>query len=346
MGRFFLLIMVSFCFGCAESIERSLIKVEEIVFLPIESELGYARYSEGDVSALPDGRLAFLFSCFKGKKDNDYGDICISYFSDDEWSVPSVFIENHAQWNVMSPSLRIVNGDYKLFYLVKNSARDCQLVFVDLDDSLNILTEPYYLTDFGFNVVNNDRVFIDGERIIIPLSRHSELNGHIIPEGDIKLLESKDAGKNWVELDIPEPAGKILQEPGYLEVDGVRFLYARSDQGSQLIYDFDELVWEESEFISPLSPMVLEGFSFGLLGVFNDHGGSFSFERDLRNPLVLFYGNGFNSLKYVPLELNLNGFYSYPSILELNNSIFISYTYGDYTDGGWGAIKLIKMEWL
>src|SRR5262249_54080582 len=116
----------------------------------------HPRYSEGSVLALRDGRLLYATTEFIGGGAHFARARIVSVESSDEgrsWGPPRVLQENVGKKNVMSATLRRLNGPpgfdgpIGLFYLVKNSTTDLQVDLRVSDDEAKTFGPPSRVTD-------------------------------------------------------------------------------------------------------------------------------------------------------------------------------------------------------
>ena len=92
---------------------------------------GNPRNSEGDFIQLKDGRIMFVYTRFTGGGSDHAQAHLAARFSNDDgrtWTAKDkTVLSNEGGLNIMSVSLlRLHNGDVALFYLRKNSLKDCR----------------------------------------------------------------------------------------------------------------------------------------------------------------------------------------------------------------------------
>src|SRR6187401_2555630 len=138
------------------------LELETVLRLPPAA--GHPRNSEGDIVALKDGRLLFVYSHFTGGGgDHDQAFLAGRYSSDGgrTWTEKDeTIVEREGDWNVMSVSLlRLQDGSLALFYLRKNSLADCRpLMRISTDEAKTWSPPRECITDHvGYYVLNNDR---------------------------------------------------------------------------------------------------------------------------------------------------------------------------------------------
>src|SRR5688572_15612832 len=133
------------------------------VRLALSPTAGNPRNSEGDFIQLNDGRILFIYTHFTGGGADHAAAHLASRISSDgglTWSdrdqrIPS----KQGSQNTMSVSLlRLKSGKIALFYLVKNSAKDCRAYMQISTDETQSWSEPTLcMSDAAYYVVNNDR---------------------------------------------------------------------------------------------------------------------------------------------------------------------------------------------
>jgi sialidase-1 len=143
---------------------------------------GNPRNSEGAFVSLKDGRILFIYSHYTAGHgaDHDPAQLCGRYSSDGgrTWSAEDrLIVENEGGMNVMSVSLlRLQGGEIALFYLRKNSEKDCRPVMRLSTDEGETWGPPMMcITDeIGYYVLNNDRVIqLKSGRLVAPVCLHT-----------------------------------------------------------------------------------------------------------------------------------------------------------------------------
>ena len=252
------------------------------------------RNSEGAFMPLKDGRIMFAYSRYYGTSSSDHAtaDIAVRYSSDKgaTWTdKDEIIVKNHGGMNVMSVSLlRLQSGEIALFYLLKNSTRDCRPVLRRSFDEGKTWSEPTLcITDeVGYYVLNNDRVIqLRDGRLLFAVSLHGfDANDKFDNMGVVMTYSSDDNGKTWRRgksvLSVVAPSGKkyAAQEPGVVELkDGRILLWIRTNADSQFMSWSNDRgeTWsapQPSWLRSPLSPASIKRLPTGdLLAVWNDH---------------------------------------------------------------------------
>ena len=252
------------------------------------------RNSEGAFMPLKDGRIMFAYSRYYGDSSHDHAtaDIAARYSSDkgETWTdKDEIIVKNHGGMNVMSVSLlRLQSGEIALFYLLKNSTKDCRPVMRRSFDEGKTWTESTMcITDeVGYYVLNNDRVIqLKDGRLIFAVSRHGfDANDKFDNMGVVMTYSSDDNGMTWRRrksvLSVVAPSGKkyAAQEPGVVELkDGSVLLWIRTNADSQFMSRSTDRgeTWsapQPSWLRSPLSPASIKRLPTGdLLAVWNDH---------------------------------------------------------------------------
>jgi hypothetical protein len=271
------------------------------VVLELPGRAGNPRNSEGSFVGLKDGRILFAYSRYRGAEEKDWADhaaadIAARTSADGgkTWSPEDrILVANEGACNVMSASLlRLQDGRIALFYLRKNSFRDCHLWMRTSTDEAATWSEPVpCIPAPGYFVVNNDRVIqLANGRIVVPAAQHrmkidtDKMRYEVIDERGIAMFFlSDDGGKTWREsrdwLAFPGNCPSGLQEPGVIERrDGTLYGWCRTEAGSQ--YETESAdrgeTWSQprpSPFRSPCSPLSMKRMpgTGHLLAVWNDH---------------------------------------------------------------------------
>ena len=259
------------------------------------------RNSEGAFMPLKDGRIMFAYSRYYGTSSSDHAtaDIAVRYSSDKgaTWTdKDEIIVKNHGGMNVMSVSLlRLQSGEIALFYLLKNSTRDCRLVLRRSFDDGKTWSEPTLcITDeVGYFVVNNDRVIqLKDGRLLFPVSQHRFDGGVFDNKGVVMTYASDDNGKTWHRgksiLSVVSPSGKkyAAQEPGVGELkDGRLLLWIRTTAGCQFMSHSSDRgeTWsvpQPSWLRAPTSPATIKRLPTGdLLAIWNNHEMRFDLKR-------------------------------------------------------------------
>lgn len=260
---------------------------------------GNPRNSEGSFLKLKDGRIAFVYSRYKGGDSDDhaYAEIAVIFYDGESFTEPRILAcpdETKGEINNMSVScLRLPDGDAAVFYLIKYAGVSSEYVMRRSKDELLTLEEPTLCVspDYkGYYVVNNDRVALlsDG-RLMVTAARHPATMGfrgrgdRMDGRGKAIFYASSDGGATWSQLseEISLPggvhSGSGLQEPGVLELpNGTLYAYFRTDLGRQ--YEsfsadggYSWTIPQPSAFTSPCSPLLIKKnpFSGKFVAVWN-----------------------------------------------------------------------------
>ncbi|MFP3895880.1 MAG: sialidase family protein [Anaerolineales bacterium] len=199
---------------------------------------GNPRNSEGDTILLSDDRLLLAWTRFVGAADHAKADI-YGMVTDDwgkSWSEPRLLVSREeGRQNVMSVSLlrEEVSGDILLFYLRKNSFRDCNVFLRRSADEGRSWGSPWRVSvRDGYHVMNNARVVqLESGRLLAPValtqnygrSRHQVAFCYI----------SDDGGAHWRVgggfADLPQ-SRVGCQEPGVVPVGDDLLMHIRTDQ--------------------------------------------------------------------------------------------------------------------
>jgi hypothetical protein len=199
---------------------------------------GNPRNSEGDTVLLSGDRLLLAWTRFEGAADNAQADI-YGLVTDDwgnSWGERHLLVSREvARQNVMSVSLlrEAASGGLLLFYLRKNSFRDCNVFLRRSDDEGGTWgpAQRVSLRD-GYHVMNNARVVqLERGRLLAPvaLTQDYDRSRHQIAFCYI----SDDGGEHWragdAFVDLP-PSRVGCQEPGLVPLEDSLLMYIRTDQ--------------------------------------------------------------------------------------------------------------------
>jgi hypothetical protein len=335
---------------------------------------GNPRNSEGDFIQLKDGRVMFLYTHFTdGAGDHSKAYLAARYSSDSgqSWTTSDkVILRNEGDWNIMSVSLlRLQDGSIALFYLRKNSLKDCRPLLRRSTDEGKTWSEPTEVitSPVGYYVMNNDRVvqLKKSGRLVAPVALHN-LPDYTKPDwtGILMCYFSDDNGKSWrrskTTLKTFDKDGKRVttQEPGVVELkDGRLMLFSRTDGGSQFIsYSEDGGdTWsaqQASNLISPVSPATIERIpSTGdLLVAWNDHSKITPELRGKRTPfnVAISRDDGQTWSDSRALESDLHGHYCYTAMTFSGKNVLLGHCAGDRRKGGLNTaqVTVFPVAWL
>jgi len=311
---------------------------------------GNPRNSEGAFVSLKDGRVLFVYTHFTGGGgDHDSAYLAGRYSADNgrTWTQEDrLIVENEGGMNVMSVSLlRLQSGEIALFYLLKNSERDCRpLMRRSADEGATWGPPVACITDeVGYYVMNNDRAIqLKGGRLVLPVCLHAALGPSKMDwQGMVMCYLSDDNGRTWRRSKTAQKgydaAGRRVttQEPGVVELkDGRVMMFIRASGGCQyLAYSSDGGdTWSApaaSEIKSPVSPASIKRLpSTGdLLLVWNDHANVPAGLLDRRVPLstAVSKDDGKTWRHAKALEGNPQGWYCYIAIHAADDAVLLGY---------------------
>jgi hypothetical protein len=323
------------------------------------------RNSEGDVIALRDGRLLLAYSRFTGGSGDNSAAHIAARFSSDEgrtWGEDQVLLPREGEMNSMSVSLlRLASGDLAIFYLIKNSSRDCRLFMRTSRDEAKSWSEPICATpEPGYHVVNNARVVqLSSGRLVVPAALHEwPSEGERIEPGRAMCFLSDDMGKTWhrskTVLEPPPGSGSGLQEPGVIELKtGTLLMLCRTDLGAQYRSHSEDRgdTWspaEPSNIVSPCSPATLRRIpgSGELLMIWNDHSPPYSHLGQKRTPLAaaISRDEGKTWTGRRILEDDPDGWFCYTSCAFIGDSALLSYCAGGKDVGRLNRLRVMRIH--
>ncbi len=332
------------------------------------------RNSEGDFIRLRDGRLLFVYSRFRsGSSDFSSADLAAVVSSDEgrTWTPwPRLIVPNEGRMNVMSVSLlRLQNGQIALFYVRKNSLKDCRPWVRFSSDEAQTWSEPVPVIrqPVGYYVLNNDRVVqLSSGRLVVPVALHN-LPHYEKPDwqGEVMCYLSDDQGRSWRRsrsvLRGYNTQGKrvLVQEPGVVELPGGKLLmYCRTNAGVQyysVSRDGGE-TWSPLRpwtLVSPVSPATVKRIpgTDVLLAVWNDHSRIDPSLRGKRTPLVVAvsYDQGNTWVNRRMLEDDPTGWYCYTAVEFVGPWVFLAYCSGStkkYARLSLSQLSRFQLAWV
>lgn len=328
------------------------------------------RNSEGSFVTLADGRVLFAYTRYYGADwaDHATAQVCGRFSRDggQTWSAEdTVLVENEGRQNVMSVSLlRLQDGRIGLWYLRKNSLRDCQAWMRTSADEGQTWSRPRRCIPApGYFVVNNDRVIqLKSGRLILPAGFHrnryavSPRSKHYYASLDgralILFFLSDDGGKSWRESQdwwaMPVRSSPGLQEPGVVALkDGRLYAWCRTGAGCQyeMVSADDGETWsppQPSAFLAPASPLSMKRIprTGDLLAIWNDYSGAVApappgggdFKRPSwgRTPLVaaVSQDEGRTWGRHLLLESDPDRGFCYVAIHFIDDAVLLGYCCG------------------
>lgn len=330
------------------------------------------RNGEGDFLRLKDGRILLVYTEYRGSSHLDDGLAHlvkrVSADGGETWSDPVEAVPRTGKQNDMSVSLlRMKDGRIGLFFLRKNSGKDCMPVVrysSDEGETWGPIVECLPAADRAYYVLNNARAErLRSGRIVLPLARHNPADGQ---HGRLSCAVSDDDGKTWRHTRTYEPPKDekgqpvALQEPGVVELkDGRLYLYARTFLGRQwqaFSKDGGE-TWDEfgpSPIFGPRGPATIKRLSSGkLLLVWNDHEGHPEYAKigpkwlvGTRAPLTIAVSDdeGRSWTNRKTIESDIRGFFCYFAALETDDAILLHYYNQPYLAGG--CVTKVPKDWF
>lgn len=348
----------------------------EIGVLELPPEEGNPRNSEGAFIRLKDGQILFVYSHYTAGSGGDHDPAFLaSRFSSDggqTWTPDDVVVvANEGGMNVMSVSLlRLQSEEIALFYLLKNSERDCRpLMRLSYDEGRTWGDPVSCITDeVGYYVLNNDRAIqLSTGRLVLPVCLHAGENDcKMDMAGTLMCYVSDDVGQTWrrshsVFQGFDSSGNRITtQEPGVVELrDGRILMFIRASGGHQYFsWSADRGdIWSapvKSCLQSPLSPASIKRLpSTGdLLLVWNNHYGIAPDLADRRVPLstAISQDEGQTWQHIKVLEGNPEGWYCYIAIHPMDDVVLLGYCAGLLPDVksrlAHSRITRVPVSWL
>jgi Neuraminidase (sialidase) len=272
------------------------------------------------------------------------------------WSGEDVqVVGREGRMNVMSVSLlRLRNRDIALFYLRKNSERDCiPMMRVSRDEGKTWSEPRACITDQpGYYVLNNDRVIqLESGRLIMPVALHATEDApQFRSMADLFVYYSDDNGLNWSRsTPAPNPGNVVTQEPGVVPIDDGRLaMFIRTNSGCQYwsISEDSGENWspiEASLLKSPLSPASIEripGTNI-LLAVWNNNPAAGALYRGKRTPLTIAvsrdYGKSWENVQNIETA---DASFCYTAIHFVGDHLLLAYCSGSLQQTDIVAIRL------
>lgn len=321
------------------------------------------RNSEGAFVTLKDGSILYIYTRFQGKHHGDdalgFLASCVSKDHGETWEeTDEPLVPKTGKENDMSVSLlRLQDGRIALFYLVKNSIKDCRLAMRTSSDEGATWSQPVDCMpgEDNYFVVNNDRIIqTKSGRLIAPAAVHMR-DDKWQGAADMVCFVSDDAGKTWRRgkqtFAAHDENGRriVTQEPGVVELkDGRILFWIRADVKAQLYaYSDDDgetfTKPQKWNFASPLAPASIKRIpSTGdLLLIWNDNPGR------QRSPLSVAVSSdeGQTWTHQKTLEGNPNGWFCYTAIHFDGDDVLISYW--DMSKGGIATkVNKFGLDWI
>lgn len=320
--------------------------ISQIVFASTEQN---PRYTEGSIVELSDGSLLFAVTEFQNSGSDFAAAHIIGRASNDggrSWSQPRVLHRNTGGMNVMSVTLRRLQGDRKageqsagpiaMFYLQKNDFDDLDLYVRRSDDECQTFGEPVLVTtDAGYHVVNNDRITqLASGRLLAPAASTPDVKkvNHFVSHCYI----SDDGGATWRPgKGSVDAAKRGAMEPEVIELQDGRVLMIVRTQlgfiGHSISKDGGD-TWSPMKSLgvrAPEAPATLRRIpaTGHLLLVWNDNYQPGAGHSGRRTPLSLAISGdeGRTWSKVMDLETDSSRTFSYPSLIFVRDRAVLSY---------------------
>lgn len=357
-GTFVFVFVCVFCVQCTRDVED---EDEKLFFalksqsLYIESTLDIPRRSEGDILLTQKGDLLIVYTKFVGGHQDHDQALLVKQTSSDKgmtWSDEQVIVRGEGAINVMSASLlQLKDGTIALFYLVKNSTKDCYPVVRFSKDNAETWSAPTICMErrSGYNTMNNSRAIqLANGRILIPLSCHTDSDSKFIDYGKLFCCYSDDNGLTWKQGGSVSALSYVkMQEPGIIELSDSRILmFIRTDQGFQYFsYSNNKGVsWSEAKkslLVSPLAPasIVRNPYTKDLVVVWNN---SSSERMPLCMAISKDEGKTWKNKSILEKKENYSACYSAIEFLSPTD-VYVLYSISLKEQWGLGSLKLIHV---
>ena len=338
------------------------------VVLELPPGPGNPRNSEGTFATLRDGRVMYAYTRFTGDlrdgiPDSGAAEIVARFSSDGglTWTAEDApVVANEGAFNVCCPSLlRLQSGELALFYLRKNSQRDCIPMMRRSFDEGATWSEPTACVadELGYYVLNNDRVIqLHDGRLLFAVSLLSTPDGSWNEKGTVMSYYSDDNGATW------RRGGTVdAVICGVVELrDGRILLWIRTDAGCQYFCHSSDRgkSWtapRPSPLVSPLSPASVKRLPTGdLLAIWNDHAArpdmktrGPAWAHGARTPLAAAISRDESETWSAPwlLEDDPDGWFCYVSILPLSDGTVLL-AYCAFHDLAHSRIVKVPVAWL
>jgi sialidase-1 len=192
----------------------------------------HPRYTEGSIVRLDDESLLYAATQFVGGGSDFSQARIVARRSPDggrTWGPPRVLQESTGKLNVMSVTLRRLNGAHDdtiaMFYLQKNGYDDLRVYVRFSDDEAKTFGPPVRVTtEPGYHVMNNDRVTqLSSGRLLAPVASTADVRkeNHFVSHCWL----SDDGGRTWRKgkghVDQPQ---RGAMEPEVIELDDGRVM--------------------------------------------------------------------------------------------------------------------------
>ncbi len=260
-------VAVFLLFAC---VAGDLVRAEIIESWPALATDEHPRNSEGDTVVLKDGSLLVGWTEFQ-KANTDFTAAHIAGRKSADggrtWGEQFVLQKNIGETNTMSLSfLRLIGSDELLmFFLVKNSKTDLDLMVCRSSDEAATWSEPQLITtEPGYHIMNNARaVQLSTGRILCPVSTTLQIFSSEHPLKNVCYF-SDDEGKTWQRSrDAVSVPKRGAMEPGLIERrDGSLLQIIRTQMGSIWITNSSDGgdTWSDARpwnVVSPEAPATL-----------------------------------------------------------------------------------------
>ena len=212
------------------------------------------RNSETDFIQLKDGRILLVYTHFVGGYGDHAGAHLAGRYSDDggyTWTREDrLVLANEGKMNIMCPSLlRLQNGDIALFYLRKNSGKDCHLYMRKSTDEAQSWSEPTPLHSSGTFYTRCRSHCLELADGGILLATYDMDKGSSRLYGTIH--RSDDDGRSWRVISHIRREDQDLDEADWVQLASGRIVLTTRPDGAVFVSDDQGVSWEEIAKVGP-----------------------------------------------------------------------------------------------
>ena len=285
-----------------------------------------SQYTNSQIDDFLKGRLMIAESEDDGKTWINFRDINANFPGSINLSAPSF--------------LKISDNHVMIFYLVKYSTKRIDLYMQESLDGCSTWSTPSLIlgSSLGYQMINNARVELIGDRIVIPVSipQSGDIYKYSISNNELKVFYyySDDLGKSWNRSKTISSDVSLL-EPGMVMFSEREWLMnIRTDIGKIMFFRSRDAgvnwVSEECDIISPSSPQTLlfDQEKNITLMVWNNTNKNFNVHGFNRSPLrlALSIDVGYSWKTVCDIENTTEMFdHAYAAVRKINGKYYVVY---------------------